>query len=378
MHRKIRGCHTVVKLRVKDSNALDHLLAVLRSPERAAEFVAQPAVWEEIKRLAEVHRLTAHLAWVTSAWLPSSEKAWRDQILMTHHRRHAQRLAALRRLVEAYAEEGIACVSLKGPLLAERFYDQAFLRPARDLDILVRESDIGRAGRLMMKLGFDLPGAFPWPVHREIDKHLDFPPTAHLPRVEMHFRLQGGGKFMLADEFIGRACNWSSPAGFESMVLSPADELFYCGVHAATHAFHRIRWLYDTIRIARRLTEAELQSVRELARRYSQTGRFIALAIAAQSCFDEALALDVNDFEVPWLWSRLSARHTRKMITRVEGNTATLAEKIGYRLDLCRMAGSPLEAMRLMAAGVDVEFRKRWYSIRNPQDPGLLARTLPE
>jgi hypothetical protein len=378
MRRKIHGCHTVVKLRVKASNALDRLLAVLRSPERAAEFVDQPAVWEEIKRLAEVHRFTAHLAWVTSTWLPPSEKAWRDQTLMTHHRRHAQRLAALRRLVEAFAGEQIPCISLKGPLLAERFYDQPFLRPANDLDLLVRESDIGRAGRLMIKLGFDLPGSYPWPLHRKVDKHLDFRPTTPLPRVEVHFRLKGGGTFLPADEFIDRACSWSSPAGFEGTVLSPADELFYCGVHAANHAFHRVRWLYDTIRIAYSLTDSERLSVRELAQRHSQTGRFIAVAAAAEHCFGEAPALDMNDFEVPWLGSKLSARHTKRMITRVEGNTATLAEKIGYRLDLCRMAGTPREAARLMAEGVDAEFRKRWYSFRNPRDPGLLARTLPD
>ncbi len=368
----------MVKLRVKDSNALDSLLAILRSPERASEFVGQPAVWEEIKRLAEVHRFIAHLAWVTSAWLPPSEKTWRDQVLMTHHRRHAQRLSALRRLVEAFAGEGIPCVSLKGPLLAERFYDQPFLRPANDLDLLVREEDIGRAARLMMKLGFDLPGSRPWRLHREIDKHLDFPSTAQLPRVEIHYRLKGGGAFLPAGEFIERACKWSSPAGFESMVFSPADELFYCGVHAANHAFHRIRWLYDTLRIARHLTGAEQQSVRELVLRHSQTGRFIALALGAQNCFNEALALDVDGFDVPWLWSKLSARHIRNMVTRVEGNTATLAEKFGYRLDLCRMAGTPLEAARLMAEGIDIEFRKRWYSLRNRAKPGLLARTLPE
>jgi hypothetical protein len=66
------------------------------------------------------------------------------------------------------------------------------------------------------------------------------------------------------------------------------------------------------------------------------------------------------------------------MITRVDGNTSTAAEKIGYRLDLCRMAGTPLKAARLMAAGIETEFRKRWYILRNPSDPGLLARTLPE
>jgi hypothetical protein len=230
----------------------------------------------------------------------------------------------------------------------------------------------------MAKLGFDLSGRYPWPLHREVDKHLDFPPTTHFPRVEVHYRLDGGGIPLPKEEFIERACDWSSAGGFESMVLSPADELFYCGVHAAGHAFHRVRWLYDTIRIARKLTRAERLLARELAKRHSQTAQFASLAIAAQSCFGEAPALDVSDFEVPWLRSRLSAHHIRRMITRVDGNTSTVAEKIGYRLDLCRMAGTPLKAARLMAAGIETEFRKRWYILRNPSDPGLLARTLPD
>ncbi|HVY92676.1 MAG TPA: nucleotidyltransferase family protein [Bryobacteraceae bacterium] len=362
-----------------DSNPLDQLLIVLKTPEHAAEFASQPAVWEEIKRLAEVHRFTAQLAYSTSAWLPPSERAWRDQTLMTHHRRHAQRLETLRQLLEAFAEAGIACVSLKGPLLAERFYEQPFLRPARDLDLLIHEHEVGRAARLMMKLGYRLHGSYPWPMHRDIDKHLDFRIRENVPGVEVHFQAEGAnGVFMTAGEFMDRACLWKSPSGFEAKVLAPADEAFHSALHAATHAFHRLRWLYDTMRIARTLTDTERAFVRQLAERFSETGRLVAVAIAAQDYFGEPLALDIAGFSVPWLWSRLSTRHTRKMTSRVEGNTSTLAEKIGCRFDLCRMAGTPLAAAKLLGIGVNVELRKKWYSLRNPIDAGTLARTLPE
>jgi hypothetical protein len=368
----------VVKLRVPESNALDHLLAVLRKPERAAELSTQAELWAEIKRLAEVHRFSGQLAYSTAAWLPPGEKMWRDQTLMTHHRRHAFRLTALRKLVEAFAEERIQCVSLKGPLLAERFYERPFLRPSNDLDLLVQERDIGRAARLMLKLGFELPGSFPWLLHREVDKHLDFRPAGSFPRVEVHYRLKAGGTLLPAAEFLERARDWSSPSGVQSSVLSSADELFYCSVHAANHAFHRLRWLYDTLRIAGTLTEAERELVCEHATRYSQTGGLVAVALAAQDFFGEPLALDVTGFPVPWLWSKLSSRHTRKMTLRVEGNTSTMAEKIGYRLDLCRMAGSPLQAAKLMASGIRIEARKWWYTFRQPADPENLARTLPD
>jgi hypothetical protein len=360
-----------------DSNALDHLVTILKAPEGVTKFVSQPALWEEIKRLADVHRFTGQLAYLTSHWLPTSERSWRDRTLMTHHRRHAERLAGLRRLVEVFSEEGIACVSLKGPLFAERFYEQPFLRPANDIDLLVKESEIGRAARVMMKLGFELPGSYSWRLHRTVDKHLDFSPTGQLPRVELHYRLQGGGTFLSAEGFIERSRK-SGAAGFSASVLSPPDEFFYTCMHAANHAFHRLRWVYDTIRVAQRLTTAERDAVRGLAIRHSQTGQMTAAIFVARDFFSESLPLDITGFHVPWLWSKLSSRHIRRMVSRVEGNTASLLEKIGYRLDLCRMAGSPWKAAKLISAGIGIEFRKGCYGLLNPLEPGTLARTLPD
>jgi hypothetical protein len=65
------------------------------------------------------------------------------------------------------------------------------------------------------------------------------------------------------------------------------------------------------------------------------------------------------------------------MVERVEGNTSTLLEKLGCRLDLCRMAGAPLDAARLLAWQADLELRKRWYEARHPLNPETLAPTLP-
>jgi len=65
-------------------------------------------------------------------------------------------------------------------------------------------------------------------------------------------------------------------------------------------------------------------------------------------------------------------------VERVEGNTATTAEKIGFRLDLCRMAGTPLKAAELTAAGAAREIRKAWYDRFHRSGPEALAATLPD
>ncbi len=297
---------------------------------------------------------------------------------MQHHRRHAQRLAALRRLVDAFRNEGLACVSLKGPLLAERFYEVPFLRPANDLDLLIRETDIGATARLMDKLGFALEGSsYPWELQRRLVHHLNYGATPVSPRVEVHYDLRAGRYRFDADGFVDRSVTWVSPSGLESGVLSVADEAFFSCVHAANHAFHRLRWLYDALNIARTLTPDQRSRVRELALGYGQTGHFVAAVLAAREFFGESLELDCAGFTAPWLWCRLEQRHTRKMVERVDGTTSTVAEKLGSRLDLCRMAGSPLEAARLFVWQADLEIRKRWYELRAPADSEMLARTLP-
>ncbi|HEU5022552.1 MAG TPA: nucleotidyltransferase family protein [Bryobacteraceae bacterium] len=367
---------------MKDSNALDCLLAVLRSPERAAEFVRQPAMWQEIKRLAEVHRFTGHLAYSTSAWLPPSEKEWRDQILMTHHRRHARRLAALRRLVEVFAEERIPCVSLKGPLLAERFYEQPFLRPSNDLDLVVREGNIGRAARLVLRLGYSLDGSYSWDIHRVASHHLELHAPGS-PEIELHYAMQVGRTRLEPAAFIERSVTWKSAAGFEAQVLSNADEAFHSCLHAASHAFRRLRWIYDFLRITGRLTPEERRTVCGMVREQGQTGPFAAARLALQEFFLASPALDCGDIPLPWLWRPLTAAHIRAMVDRVEGGgnllmTSTFYERLAGRVDMGRLAGSPLKAAQVAAYFVRRMLRTRMYRFTHTPRPGALLASLPE
>jgi hypothetical protein len=355
---------------------LDRLLAVLKSPALATEFAPQGDLWAEIKRLAEIHRFSGLLAHSTSAWLPASERPWRDGVLMSHHRRHAQRLQALRLLIEAFRAEGVVCISLKGPLLAERFYPVPFLRPSNDLDLMIYERDVRAAVRVMRKLGLQLENGYPWRLQRRVNQHLNFGATSHSPRVEVHYRWLAGGILVDCAEFAHRRSTWRSPSGFESSVLSPADEAFYSCVHAANHAFHRLRWLYDLKTIAASLEPEERARVRELAIRHGQSGAFVAATMAAQEFFGESPSLGCDD--LPSLWTGLTPRQTRSMVERVEGNTATLSEKVGYRLDLFRMTESPSQAVKLLISAADCGIRKKWYELRHPVDPEVLAQSLPD
>src|SRR5439155_1490518 len=54
----------------------------------------------------------------------------------------------------ALAAAGIACAPLRGAALAERLYDHASARPAGDIDLLVRKTDLDAVEATLAALGF--------------------------------------------------------------------------------------------------------------------------------------------------------------------------------------------------------------------------------
>jgi hypothetical protein len=351
--------------------ALDHLLATLKSPSLAAEFASRTDLWAEIKRLAEIHRFSGLLAYSTSVWLPASERPWRDLVLMQHHRRHRHFLDQQRVFIDAFRAKGIPCVSLKGPLLAERIYAAPFLKFSHDLDILVRLADIPAATNLMNSLGFGLLGTFPWWVHRKYAHHLNFEGRSEVRLVEMHYALKAGARLMPGEAFIERAVEWQAADGLECRILSPADEVFYLIVHAAGHAFQRLRWLYDALAATKTLNAADRSGVRALAIKMGLTGYLVAADMGCREFFGEPLPLDLSGFKKPWLWSGLQTRHLRTMTRREDYSFAART------LDVCRMSGSPLSAVRLCLQSAGGKVPTLLYRVTGgPVGPDVLARTI--
>jgi len=349
---------------------LDRLLAVLKTPTRAAEFAPQTELWSEIKRLAEIHRFSGLLAYSTSPSLPQSERSWRDRVLMLHHHRHRVFLDQQQRFSEAFSRQGMACVSLKGPILAERFHAVPFLKLSHDLDLLVRCSDIPAATDLMSSLGFELLGDFPWPLYRRYAHHLNFAGKGEVRMVEVHYALKAGAHLLRGEEFIDRAVSWRS-SGLACRILAPADEVFYLIIHAAGHAFHRLRWLYDARAATKTLSEADKARVRELAIQMGLTGYFVAADMGCREFFGESLGLDLSGFRRPWLWSTLETRHLRTMTQREEYSFAART------LDVCRMSGSPLSAARLCLQSGSGKLPTLLYRFTGGSvGPDVLARTI--
>lgn len=192
---------------------------------------------------------------------------------------HAAHLETLRAIDRAFGDAGVRGVVLKGPLLALRTWPEPSARPTSDVDLLVGEHDLARAGAVLRALGYVQASGPAEERFRREHHHLHFAHAGAAP-LELHFHAyRGFGRVLRSEPLIER----SAPAPLEGLtrlgVLSPADELVYLAVHAAAHRFVRLAWLVDIVLLARGLSEATLDTARARA---AATGYARALGFAAE------------------------------------------------------------------------------------------------
>lgn len=156
---------------------------------------------------------------------------------------HQAHVAMLRRVDDALARASLAAVALKGVLLGERYYPRPSSRATSDIDLLVAEDDLERAGEALSDIGYR---GFDGPSEQRFRRehhHLHFE-HPHAPPLELHFHAyRGFGSTLRSEPLLRRSrvyADWKAVR-----ILEPADELLYLAVHAAAHRFVRIGWLFD-------------------------------------------------------------------------------------------------------------------------------------
>jgi hypothetical protein len=227
---------------------------------------------------AEAHGVAGILwdAW-NAAGLPLSEPlasalAAREVARSIEHDAH---VAMLARIDAELARCGMDAVALKGPLFARRYYPRPSARGSTDIDLLVMEPQIEGAARALAAVGYvgvDTPEEERFRLEHH---HLHFH-HAHAPVLELHFHAyRGFGVTLASDTLLVQS---ERASGFARMrVPSPAAELVYLAVHAASHRFGRLGWLLDMKLICERLTREEIELAAAHARAWG-VARVVALA----------------------------------------------------------------------------------------------------
>lgn len=195
-------------------------------------------------------------------------------------------MVQLGKLLEA---AGIPTIPFKGPALAAYAYGDLALRPAGDLDLLIRQCDFARARELMLAQGFE--PALQLSAQEEqryLDEHNDFAfvhPGNKLV-VELQWRVMQTPFAFPPDVDAWWARLGSAELAHHSVrAFTPEDLLLILCVHGGKHAWERLLWISDIAALLRTQPQLNWARVFGLARSYQSTRMvLIGLLLAHQLC----------------------------------------------------------------------------------------------
>src|SRR5581483_1825410 len=116
--------------------------------------VQNPDLWKTVQGCAMRHGMAPMVASAVRPYVNAADRNWCDQILAQSWASFQRSLHGLEFAAATLARRRIQLLALKGPLLAARCYDPAFLRmPSGDLDIAVRDCNFDEACAALNEVG---------------------------------------------------------------------------------------------------------------------------------------------------------------------------------------------------------------------------------
>lgn len=234
--------------------------------------------WSRVPNLAWQHKMRPLMAAALreAGWPAGSigiklpiEAAERECSLKT-----MAQLTLLSGIAAAARAQHIRALALKGVTLSLRLYGNPFVREAFDLDLCVHPDDTARFQAILEATGC-VPATEEPPltprqagILARFRHHRTFRHPGSGTIVESHYALDRNPHLLATDfDTLWRNCA-EVPLGQTTMpTLGDEDLVYYVGIHAARHCWERWKWIGDLAALYRKLDDAQLQRVRDRARR---------------------------------------------------------------------------------------------------------------
>lgn len=227
--------------------------------QRARDLAHAPLDWGAVRSLVfqeDVLPLFFRNARRSGCALPPD---FHDEIA-TEYRMNAATNVALRRellrVCSYLQQQGIRCIPLKGPVLAEALYGDGALRRSTDIDLLVPAESVPRAIGLCTSLGYQATydNALPSDALRFQDNQYALIRSEGSFRymLELHWGLTGVRK--VDRELTPGAWRSARQAVLDGIAIWSLEheyELFFLCAHAARHSCQGLKWLVDVHDYAR-------------------------------------------------------------------------------------------------------------------------------
>jgi hypothetical protein len=354
---------------------IDRILSVIS--EFDFNLMHKPEIWLGIQRSASRHGMAPLVAYAARAHVPEEGRAWCDGVLAQSCSSYRRSLHDLEFVAGTLGRRGIRPLALKGPVLASRYYEPAFLRmPSGDLDFAVREHEIGEACDALRQEGY--APQLPPETARAFSHHIVM---LHPSRVtlELHFRLTLGPFGLPVDPFFDRAAPFRLPNGTEVLILEGAAEILHLALHAASGRFRPFFHLYELRRVCRANGEARVREAAAMAAEAHYAGVFALLDAAFQVCFGEPLLPPDVLMPRTWLYWRIDAMLYRRFVrcSDLDGVRTMRSRLVGRWLDL-QITDRPSHALRQIAMLTRLTWRQMgtggWRAIPLGGKPGASKR----
>ncbi len=335
------------------------LLSRLLSEPPDLTVVSDPESWKALRLDAARHGAAPLVAFIARPHLDSAGRGWCDRILAASWTRHSQALQQLEYVLSILDEAGISSLSLKGPLLAQRHYQPAFLRkPSGDLDVAVSKADLDRAIQALGRAGY--APELRMREARATNHHITLEHPSR-PHIELHFNLSHRALGIPVDEFFGRAVVYSLPSGRAASILAPADEILHLVLHRAAGRFATLFHLYEVRKVWNNAPLTIRQEAVKLAADRHFTGVFAMTDIAFRVHWGHSML--TPDIQLPQTW--LNWRLTEKLYNRFEqysepGRDLPLTVRLQRKWLDFQLTDQPADAVRF---GADAA-RIAWFQLR--------------
>lgn len=152
-------------------------------------------------------------------------------------------LSEAKRVLGHFCTVGVEAIALKGPVLAATLYGDLSLRPARDIDLLVRPADMPACRRALASLGYEI-------LNRWEERHPFHDPPYMLAGptrlcLELHWGVTDERLVPLDLKAMWERAVHASVEGVRVLALSPEDNLLYLAYHVTKHWDMPLRRLCD-------------------------------------------------------------------------------------------------------------------------------------
>ena len=253
--------------------------------------------WERTLDLALYHRVFPLLHWNLKRHFPGLVPDTFGERLAAAFQANQQQImgltAELVRVAARLEDANVPSVVLKGPVLGAMAYGNFGLRPAGDLDLLVKPEHVSPAIETLRKCGYRLCAP---KSNEELNvRQEQFVDRFHYHHlliheeygysIELHFRLFATKMLGFgpgAVEAIDRRSEHTI-AGRKVGVLNETDNLIYLCVHGGKHAWARLEWIASAAELLGRVEDSNEVTLWDGAKaRGAETALLLGVALAGK------------------------------------------------------------------------------------------------